>query len=86
MEPRSESQQHFEYPEWQEPYYDALLELDHAKLPRLVSTAYAAVVKRLEIVLSIPQHQAERQALEDALASLRVVKKKELDVPDRAVK
>jgi hypothetical protein len=81
--PRGESPKHLEYPEWQKPYCDALVELDPAKLPRLVATAYAAVVQRLEIVASKPEHQAERQAIDDALASLRVLKKKELDFPDR---
>jgi hypothetical protein len=69
------------YPEWQKPYYDALLELDRTKLEKLVATAHAAIVQRMQIIASMPGHQAERRALEDALASLRILKTKELESP-----
>ena len=71
------------YPGWQELYYDALVELDLAKLPKLVVVAHGAIVQRLRAITSMPEHQAEQQALEDALSSLRVLKAKELDSSDR---
>jgi hypothetical protein len=62
------------YPEWQQEYQAALLELEPRKLPQRIANAEAAIFKRLEAISRGTNHQAERQAIEDALASLRVLK------------
>ena len=70
------------YPEWQREYQSALLELDRKKLPERVAVAETAVFKRLQAMAQSSDHQAERQAIEDALASLRVLKRDNLGFPD----
>ena len=80
-EPSSSSPQIL-YPEWQQEYQAALLELDPAKLPQRVEAAETAIFKRLQTISQGSDCKAERQAIEDALASLRVLKKEKLAFPD----
>lgn len=70
------------YPDWQQEYQVALLELDHEKLLERVAAAETAIFKRLQALSQSPDDQAERQAIEDALASLRVLKREKLGFPD----
>jgi hypothetical protein len=70
------------YPEWQEAYRAALLELDPQKLPKRVEVAETAIFKRLQAISKAPNSKAERQAIEDALASLRMLKTDNLGFPD----
>lgn len=70
------------YPEWQEAYRAALLELDPEKLPKRVEVAETAIFKRLQTLSKAPDSKAERQAIEDALASLRTLKADNLGFPD----
>lgn len=70
--------EHYEdlkYPNWQRPVQEALVELDQNKLMARIAEAEAAISRRLEDISPGPDHHAERDALEHALASLRVVKK-----------
>jgi hypothetical protein len=62
------------YPEWQQAFQAALLELDRAKLLELVTAAETAIYKRLQAVSQGSDSHAERQAIEDALANLRTLK------------
>jgi hypothetical protein len=59
------------YPEWQKLLQEALLELDPEKLKQRVAAAETAIFKRLQAMSQDRDHTAERQAIEDALASLR---------------
>ena len=68
------------YPEWQPEHQAALLELDRKKLLERVTTAETAIFNRIQAIS--PEHAAERQAIEDALASLRVLKRDNLGFPD----
>ena len=70
------------YPEWQNEYRAALLEFDKIKLFERVAAAETAIYKRLQQIAQSSGHQAERQAIEDALATLRVLKKNNLGFPD----
>jgi hypothetical protein len=72
----------YSYPEWQPEYRAALLELDSEKLPKLVVAAETAIFKRLQAIAQSSDHQPERQAIEDALATLRVLKRNNLGFPD----
>ena len=72
----------YSYPEWQPEYQAALLELDSEKLPKLVVAAETAIFKRLQAIVQSSDHQPERQAIEDALATLRVLKRNNLGFPD----
>jgi hypothetical protein len=65
----------FPYPEWQRPCQAALVELDRAKLQERIAAAEAAIVSRLNAASAAPVSAAERQAIADALATLRVLKR-----------
>jgi len=67
------------YPEWQNEYQVALLELDRKRLLERVTAAETAIFNRIKAIL--PNHAAERQAIEDALASLRVLRRDNLGLP-----
>src|SRR5437899_5200973 len=51
------------YPEWQNKYQVALLELDRKKLLERVKAAETAIFNRIQAIS--PEHAAERQAIED---------------------
>ena len=70
------------YPEWQQAYQVALLELDRAKLAELVAAAETAIYKRLQAMSQGSNSHAERQAVKDALANLRTLKRDSLGFPD----
>src|SRR5437870_5112231 len=67
------------YPEWQNKYQVALLELDRKKLLERVTAAETAIFNRIQAIS--PEHAAERQAIEDALANLRVIRRENLGLP-----
>jgi hypothetical protein len=70
------------YPEWQAEYLAALLEVDRKKLFERVTAAETAIFNRLQAMSHTSDGHAERQAIEDALASLRVLKRDNLGFPD----
>ena len=70
------------YPEWQNEYQAALLELDRQKLAERVTAAEEAIYKRLQVIAESGDHQAERRAIEDALAAIRVLVREKLNFPD----
>ena len=60
--------------DWRESYHAALLELDPAKLPERIEQAYKAI----QIYMDIERQNCngvELQALADALANLRVLRR-----------
>ena len=67
---------------WQNEYAAALVELDREKLSERVAASEAAIFNRLQAISQSSDHQAERQAIEDALTALRVLKRDELGFPD----
>jgi hypothetical protein len=71
-----------QYPDWQSPVQEALIELDKDKLKALVAEAEAAIFYRLQAISQDTDHTAERQAIQDAVATLRVVKREGLEFPD----
>lgn len=70
------------YPEWQNEYAVALVELDREKLPPRVAASETAIFNRLQAISQSSDHQAERHAIDDALAALRVLKRENLGFPD----
>ena len=66
------------YAEWREPYQQALLELDPKKLRDRIAAAETAISNRLRAIAGSSNHHAERQAIDDALSSLRVLKRNSL--------
>jgi hypothetical protein len=71
-----------QYPEWQRPLQAALLELDPAKLGPKLDAAESAIFERLQANSQGGVHHPERVAMEDALSSLRVVKRETLRSPE----
>ena len=70
------------YPEWQNEYQAALVELDREKLPERVAAAETSIYKRLQAISQSVDHRAEYQAIEDALGALHVLKRVNLGFPD----
>jgi hypothetical protein len=62
------------FPEWQEPYLEALLETDERKLIERVKLAESAILMRLRAIQS-DSDKMEKQAIEDALCGLTVLKR-----------
>jgi hypothetical protein len=70
------------YPEWQGEYLAALLEFDSKLLGERLQAAEGAIFKRLQTLSQSTDCRAERQAIEDAVAALRVLKRDRLKFPD----
>ena len=78
----------FKYPSWQEPYQQALLELDPAKLRQKMLNAEAAIFRRLEQLSDGEAHLDgtldEKLAINDAISGLRVLHHEKLQFPNWA--
>jgi hypothetical protein len=61
--------------EWQKACQAALVELDQGKLPERIAAAEAAIVSRLNATSALPVSPVEHQAIADALAALRALKR-----------
>ena len=70
------------FPKWQEPYQDALLELDTEKLNQRILDAETAIFLRLQELTPDSDHHEERSAICDAISGLRVLKTEKLRFPD----
>jgi hypothetical protein len=70
------------YPDWQNEYQAALLELDDKKLFERVQAAETAIFNRLQAISGELDCGAERQAIDDALSALRILKRERLGFPD----
>lgn len=72
------SSENLQYPKWQKPLQEAFLELNKDRLKQRIITAEFAVHSRLRNLANEPGNNPERQALVDALSSLRVLKQDDL--------
>ena len=70
------------YPAWQYEYQAALVEVDRQKLKQRVEAAETAIFKRLQQLSQNSDDFVEGQVIEDALSSLRVLKRDELGFPE----
>ncbi|HXN24797.1 MAG TPA: hypothetical protein VOA41_18850 [Candidatus Dormibacteraeota bacterium] len=70
------------FPTWQKPYLEALVELDLKTLSQRIAAAESAIFLRCRALAVNPDGQQERQALDDALFSLRCLKRQKLKFPD----
>ena len=68
-----------EFPEWQGPYLEALMETDQRKLVGRVDFAERAILVRLKEIQSSSKRRTEEQAIEDALRGLTFLKKETLE-------
>jgi hypothetical protein len=79
---RSPSRKDLRYPAWQSEYYTALLELDRDQLSARVAEAEAAIFKRLQALTENRGGEAEHQAIQAAVAALRVIQRERLAFPE----
>jgi hypothetical protein len=68
-----------EFPEWQEPYLEALMETDQRKLVGRVDLAERRIFVRLEEIQSSSKRRAEEQAIEDALRALTFLRREAVE-------
>ena len=69
------------FPEWQNPYFDAGLEIDPQQLHEKVLDAEAAIYRRLQQLDTANSHE-ELIAINDAMLNLRMLKTEELGYPN----
>ena len=70
-----------EYPEWQRAYREALLEVNPQNLPARIFAAEMAILVRMKALQTSSDGHREREAIQDALSSLRVLQTEKLDYP-----
>ena len=70
------------YPKWQSEFEEAIVEFDPEKLVGKIKQFELAVFVRLQELACDSDHHDERQAIADALSTLRQVKRDKLPYPD----
>jgi hypothetical protein len=70
------------YPEWQKPLQELILEFDRDKLPEKVQQVESLILERLQQLRGGNDGHIELQAINDALAVLRIIKRDKLGLPD----
>jgi hypothetical protein len=74
--------QNIKYPHWQREFEAALLEGDTQTLRQRVDAAETAIFLRSQALVGNAQGHAERQAISDAIRTLRAIQKEKLGYPD----
>ena len=70
------------YPHWHSEFEAALREGDPQSLRQRVDAAEAALFLRLQALGASAEGEAERQAISDAMATLRAIQTNKLGYPD----
>jgi hypothetical protein len=70
------------YPHWQREFEAALREGDPQTLRQRVDAAEAALFLRSQALVGNAQGHAERQAISDAIGTLRAIQRERLGYPD----
>jgi hypothetical protein len=68
-----------EFPEWQEPYLEALMETDRLKIVGRVDLAERTIFTRLKEIQSSSKRRSEEQAIEDALRALTFLRRETVE-------
>jgi hypothetical protein len=76
------SNEELKYPQWQTPLQEAILEFDRKKLREKLEKVKTSILERLLQLHQGGNGQSEREAINDALATLRVLNQEKLDYPD----
>lgn len=70
------------YPKWQAPLQEVIFELNREKLADKIQKLEALILERvLQLQLGSDSHR-EQEAINDALSTLRALKRDKLDYPD----
>ena len=67
--------------DWQQKFEAARLEVDPQHLPELMEAAETAIYLRLQSLVNSPDGRVERDALTDAMRSLRVIQTEKMHYP-----
>jgi hypothetical protein len=78
METPAVSAEQLQFPEWQAPLLEAILEFDPHELPQKIQHAEAAIFERLEQTRLGNHSQTEQAAIQDALSVIRRIRKDRL--------
>jgi hypothetical protein len=70
------------YPKWQTPLQEAILEFDREKLREKLQKVETSILERLQELQHGPDGHSEREAINDALSVLRIIKRDRLAYPD----
>ena len=70
------------FPRWQRELEAAVVETDPVKLRRRIEAAEAAIFLRSQELVHSADGQAERQAISDAIRTLRMLQTEKLQYPD----
>jgi hypothetical protein len=76
------STSHIKYPHWQREFEAALREGDLQSLRQRVDVAEAALFLRLQALVGNPEGNEERQAITDAIETLRAIQREKLGYPE----
>lgn len=76
------SESELKYPEWQIPLQEAVLEFDRDKLREKIEEVETRIFERGQQLYQASDGRAERQALNDAVSILRIIKRDRLGFPD----
>jgi hypothetical protein len=71
-----------QYPEWQGPLQEVLLEFDSKKLPEKALRAEALILERLRQLQQSDNGHHERHAIDYGLSLLRTIRRERLEHPD----
>jgi hypothetical protein len=70
------------FPEWQAPLQELILEFDREKLPEKIQKVETLIFDRLQQLRQGNDGHSEKQAINDALSILRIIKRDKLNYPD----
>jgi hypothetical protein len=70
------------YPEWQGPLQEAVLEFDRETLAEKALKAEALILERLRQLQQSSDGHQEREAINDGVSLLRIIKRARLGYPD----
>jgi hypothetical protein len=76
------SDSELKYPEWQAPLQEVILEFDREKLWGKVQKVETLIFERLQQLSQGNDGRTEREAINDALPILQVIKRDKLGFPD----
>lgn len=76
------SEEDLKFPQWQAPLQELILESDREKLPDKLQKVETAIVERLQQLQREGDNHVEKEAINNALSLLRVIKRDKLGFPD----
>lgn len=74
---KDEGLDQLQYPEWQKPVQEALLEFDPNRLQQRITAAEEAISNRLRLLDGAPDGQVECQAIQDARRLLTMLRERQ---------